>query len=74
MTILKEYRINNNLGQQEMANKLDCSLPAYRNYELGKRIVPHNVLINFLKMRGKEQDLELATALEEFYESNNITR
>ena len=74
MTILKEYRIDNDLGQQEMANKLECSLPAYRNYELGKRLLPHNVLINFLKTRGKEQDLELVTALEEFYESNIITR
>ena len=74
MTILKEYRINNNLGQQEMAKKLKCSLPAYRNYELGKRIIPHNVLINFLKIRGKEQDLELVTTLEEIYETNISTR
>ena len=70
MTLLKEYRINNNLGQKEMAYKLNCSLPAYRNYELGKRIIPHNVLINFLKLRGKSQDLELASILEELYENN----
>lgn len=74
MTLLKEYRINNNLGQKEMASKLNCSLPAYRNYELGKRIIPHNVLINFLKLRGKSQDLELADILEEIYEKNVITR
>jgi transcriptional regulator with XRE-family HTH domain len=74
MTILKEYRINNNLGQQEMAKKLECSLPAYRNYEIGKRIIPHNILINFLKIRGKKQDLELATALEEIYEKDVTTR
>lgn len=74
MTILKEYRINNDLGQQEMANKLKCSLPAYRNYENGLRIIPHNILITFLKLRGKEQDLELVTALEEIYETNVDTR
>ena len=70
MTILKEYRINNNLEQQEMAKKLECSLPAYRNYEIGKRIIPHNVLINFLKIRGRKQDLELVTTLEEIYEND----
>lgn len=74
MTILKEYRIDNKISQEKMASKLECSLPAYRNYENGLRIIPHNVLINFLKMRGREQDLEVATALEEFYESNIITR
>ena len=74
MTILKEYRINNNLGQQEMAKKLECSLPAYRNYEIGKRIIPHNVLINFLKIRGRKQDLELVTALEKIYENDISAR
>ena len=39
MTILKEYRINNDMVQKEMADKLNISLPAYRNYENGKRIV-----------------------------------
>lgn len=74
MTILRKYRIDNDFTQPEMARKLGCSLPAYRNYELGKRIIPHNILISFLKMRGKEQDLELVTALEEIYETNISTR
>ena len=68
MTILKEYRINNDLGQKEMADKLRISLPAYRNYENGKRTLPHNVLAKFLAMRGLESDLKLIEALEEFYE------
>lgn len=67
MTILKEYRINNDLVQKEMADKLGCSLPAYRNYELGKRVIPHEVLISFFKLRAYPQDLELARVLEEVY-------
>lgn len=51
-----------------MADKLKCSLPAYRNYENGIRIMPHDVLINFLKLRARECDLELARTLEEIYE------
>ncbi len=65
MTILKEYRINNDLGQKEMADKLKCSIPAYRNYENGKRIIPHDVLFRFLVLRGYEEDLPLIKALEE---------
>lgn len=67
MTILKEYRINNDLGQKEMAEKLKCSLPAYRNYENGKNALPHKVLAKFLVLRGFERDIKLIEALEEFY-------
>lgn len=69
MTILKEYRINNDFGQKEMADKLNCSLPAYRNYERGKRKMPHNVLAKFLQLRATPQDLELLQALEDLYET-----
>lgn len=68
MTILKEYRINNDLGQKEMADKLKCSIPAYRNYESGKRTIPHDVLFRFLVLRGYEKDLPIIEALEEIYE------
>ena len=40
MTILKEYRINNDLKQEEMASKLNCSLQSYRLYENGKQTIP----------------------------------
>lgn len=66
MTILKEYRVNNDLVQKEMADKLKCSLPAYRNYENGKRIVPYDILLRFLVLRGYEEDLPVIEALEEF--------
>lgn len=48
-----------------MAKKLNISINAYRNYELGKRTLPYNVLINFLKLRNYEKDLELVKVLEE---------
>ena len=68
MTILKEYRINNDLGQKEMADKLKCSFQTYRNYENGKRTMPYNVLAKFLQLRALESDLKLLEALEDFYE------
>lgn len=70
MTILKHYRIDNDLGQKEMADKLNCSIPAYRNYENGKRVMPHNVLAKFLQLRALPSDLKLLEALEEFYENS----
>ena len=74
MTLLKQYRKINDLTQQEMANKMNCSIQAYRNYEKGLRVIPHSVLIRFLRLRGYKQDLELADILEEIYEKNAITR
>lgn len=67
MTILKEYRINNNLGQKEMADKLKCSIPAYRNYENGNRVLPNEILLRFLKLRNWEEDEKLIEVLEELY-------
>ena len=66
MTILKEYRINNELGQKEMADKLKCSLPSYRLYERGKKVMSHYVLKEFLKLRALPSDLEMVRVLESF--------
>ena len=68
MTILKEFRINNELGQKEMADKLKCSCPAYRNYENGKRVMPNEILLNFLKLRNWEEDQDLIKVLGEIIE------
>lgn len=68
MTILKHYRIDHNISQEEMAKKLNCGLPSYRNYENGRNLIPHNVLAKFLQLRGTEKDLKLLEALEEFYD------
>lgn len=65
MTILKQYRLNNELSQEYMAGKLGISLNAYRNYEIGKRTIPYLALIKFLKLRGLASDIKLAKSLEE---------
>lgn len=67
MTILKEYRINNNIKQEEMAKKLNCSIASYRLYENGNKTIPNKTLLTFLKLRATESDLKLAEALEELY-------
>ena len=66
MSQLKKYRIMNNYTQKEMAEKLKISIPAYWNYENGKRIMPADVLIRFLELRGTKEDLKLAKILKEF--------
>ena len=68
MTILKEYRINNKINQNEMAKKLNCSLSSYRLYENGYQDIPRRVLLAFLRLRAKDSDLDLADMLEEVYE------
>ena len=65
MSMLKKLRRDLCLTQEEMAKKLNISPNGYRNYESGKRMLPYDVLIRFLKLRGKEQDLELVEVLEE---------
>lgn len=64
MTIYKEYRKENRLKQQEMADKLNLNVNTYRNYELGKRSMPKNILADFLILRGKEDDVKLAKILK----------
>ena len=68
MTVLKEYRINNELKQEEMADKLNCSIQSYRLYENGKQTIPNKVLLTFLRLRATDSDLTLVKALEEIYE------
>lgn len=65
MTILKEYRINNELTQEQMADKLHCNLNSYRKYERGKQIMSQETLLEFLKLRGCESDIRLSKVLEE---------
>lgn len=65
MSILKKFRLEKELSQEEMAKKLDIHANAYRNYEIGKRMMPTNVLMKFLRLRAEANDLELANLLEE---------
>ena len=65
MSMLKRFRLQKELRQEEMAKKLEISPNAYRNYETGKRMLPPDGLMRFLRMRATEKDLELADILEE---------
>ena len=67
MSMIRKFRRELGLTQEEMAQKLKIRTNAYRNYESGKRMLPYDVLINFLKFRSYKQDLELIKVLEELY-------
>ena len=66
MSMLKKYRKQNNLTQQEMANLLNISLRAYRNYEYGCRKMPYKLLSEFLYIRNIGNDRELSEILKEY--------
>lgn len=63
--MLKKYREEKRYTQKEMANKLKINLNTYRNYELGKRCIPYNILANFLTLRGYKDDIKLAKILND---------
>lgn len=65
MSMLKKIRLEKELSQEEMAKKLEISPNGYRNYESGKRLLPTDVLIKVLQIRGYEDDLKLVAILEE---------
>lgn len=65
MSMFKQFRLGKELSQEEMAQKLKISTNAYRNYESGERLIPTDVLMRFLRMRAREQDIMLADILEE---------
>lgn len=65
MRILKEYRLKERYKQKDMAEKLNINLNTYRNYELGKRTMPYNVLADFLILRNEEYDIKLAKILKD---------
>lgn len=65
MSMFKQFRLEKELSQEEMAKKLKISTNAYRNYESGERLMPVDVLQRFLQMRSRPQDIELAGILEE---------
>lgn len=68
MTLYKKFRIENELSQKEMAKKLNISINAYRNYELGIRTMPSEILIKFLELRNCGDDYKLVEVLKEIYQ------
>ena len=63
---LKNFRINNKYTQQQMADLLNITLRAYRNYEYGNRQMPYKVLSKFLYIRNNKNDRELSEILNEY--------
>ena len=70
MTLLKQYRVLNELTIKEMANKLGISDVGYSNYEKGKRVLPVPLLLKFLKMRNNDGDKLVIKTLEEIYKGS----
>ena len=68
MSVYKKYRKARGITQERMAELLDINLNTYRNYELGLRVMPYEVLVDFLRLRGEVDDLKLANLLEEIYD------
>ena len=71
MSIMKQFRLKQELSQEEMAKKLDISPNGYRNYESGKRMLPTDVLIRFLKLRNYPSDEKLVEVLESICENKH---
>lgn len=63
---LKQYRAENKYTQQQMADLLNISLRAYRNYEYGERQMPYKILAKFLFIRNDGKDRELSKILKEY--------
>ena len=63
---LKQYRIQHKYTQQQMADLLNITLRAYRNYEYGNRQMPYKVLSKFLYIRNYGNDRELSKILKEY--------
>ena len=63
---LKKYRTQNKYTQQQMADLLNITLRAYRNYEYGNRQMPYKVLSKFLYIRNDKNDRELSEILNEY--------
>lgn len=71
MSMLKQFRLKQELLQEDMAKKLNINICTYRNYESGKRMIPIDVLIKFLKLRNYPSDEKLVEVLESICENQD---
>lgn len=62
--MLKKYRLEHNLKQEEMAKLLNISVGSYSLYENKKREMSYTTLIAFLKLRNEKNDKDLIKILE----------
>lgn len=56
MNRLKEIRIDKNLNQKEISKLLNVSQVAYSYYEIGKRQIPIDILIQLSKIYNVSTD------------------
>lgn len=56
MNVIKRYRLENGLTQEEMAERLNISQGAVNQYENGKRIPSVKVIPAIIKMTGCSLD------------------
>ena len=66
MSLLRRYRQEMDLTQEELAKKMGISVQAYRNYEKGIRPMPYKVMTSFLKVRDTKEDRKILKELEEW--------
>lgn len=64
--MLKEYRLNHNLTQEEMAKLLNVSVASYCLYENHKREMSFGTLTKFLELRNDEYDKVLIEVIQNF--------
>lgn len=53
---IRDLREDSDLNQTEIAVQLDCSQQTYSNYELGRRIIPPEILIALAKIHNTSID------------------
>ena len=62
--MLKEYRLEHNLTQQQMADMLGIDISCYSRYETNKRNMPIDTMIKFLEIRNNKHDKEFIYMLK----------
>lgn len=62
--MLKEYRLNHNLTQQQMANLLKMDYTCYSRIENHKRKMSIELLIKFLEIRKQVGDVFVINVLK----------
>lgn len=53
---IRDLREDSDLNQTEIAVQLNCSQQTYSNYELGRRIIPPEILIALAKIHNTSVD------------------
>lgn len=68
---IRELREDNDLSQKEIAKILSCTQTAYSNWEIGKRIVPIEVLLKLADYYNVTVDYLLGREEKKTIQSHN---